>query len=101
MENQLAADIKSGEDAENRDQSELVEPDINYLGVNGYVRLLVGCLNYLLGTTLRTYPCILVSSTHLSWHVLVFWKHGWNTDSCRSCSPDFLPNDDSLAQISK
>lgn len=48
MENQLAADIKSGEDAENRDQSELVEPDINYFGVNGYVRLLVGCLNYLL-----------------------------------------------------
>lgn len=40
--NQLAADIKSGEDAENRDQSELVHPDINCLGVDGYIRLLVG-----------------------------------------------------------
>ncbi|KAJ5615967.1 hypothetical protein N7537_001081 [Penicillium hordei] len=73
---QLAADIKSGEDAENRDQSELGEPGIDCLGSIGIFAYWWDALINLLGTTLRTYPCVLVSSSHLSWHVLVFWKRG-------------------------
>ena len=64
-------DTESGEDVGNWDQSESVE-DIDCLGMDMFAYCWDALITCWAPKTTRIYPCVLESSSHLSWHVLVF-----------------------------